>query len=162
MMQEFTNLAATVRGSTRGLKKNREETKAKNTESMWAVVNQLRKDKPTLLWTFKEVWKGAGLKSHVALASVWNAPIRNAIEQHNLSVNRDIEVGAIAQSQRKTLRESIRELMSKNESLKIERDSALAKIALFQSDADYYKKRHEELKRTNERLQKLVKPLSGI
>lgn len=155
-------MATKVRGSTQGLKKNREETKEKNTESMWAVVNQLRKDKPAQRWTFKEVWKGAGLKSHVALASVWNAPIRDAIEQHNLSICRNIEDGAIAQSQRKTLRESIRELISKNEALKRERDSALAKIALFKSDAEYYKKKHEELKRTNERLQKLVRPLGGI
>jgi len=50
------------RGSLVGLKENREALKVKNTEAMLKVVEKLGKEKPDALWSYKDVWSGAGLK----------------------------------------------------------------------------------------------------
>lgn len=143
------------RGSQAGLKKNRSDTKKKNTDAMWVVVNRLRKEKPSEIWSYKEVWSGAGLKSHVPLASPWNASIRGAINSHNLEVKQSIELGKSAQTQRKNLRETVRELHRQLQLLRSERDIALSKIATYEADADYYKVECQSLALINARLRKL-------
>ncbi len=150
------------RGSQEGLKKNRECLKAKNTEAMWKVVVWLRKEKPNTLWSYKEVWSAAGLKSNVALNSSWNSHIREAIDAHNSKLREDAELGPLAQSQRKTLRMANRELRLQLDAMKKERDHALSKIAVFEAEADFYKRKCEGLLKINERLRGKRGALSAV
>jgi len=92
------------RGSLVGLKENREALKVKNTEAMLKVVEKLGKEKPDALWSYKDVWSGAGLKSNVALNSPWNSHVRDAIDAHNSSIREASELEVFASTQKKTLR----------------------------------------------------------
>ncbi|OPE29840.1 hypothetical protein APB20_35005 [Pseudomonas aeruginosa] len=150
------------RGSQEGLKKNRELLKVKNTEAMWSVVVRLRKESPNSLWSYKEVWSGAGLKSNVALNSPWNLHIREAIDSHNSKLRENAELGPLAQTQRKTLRMANRELRMQLDAMKKERDQALSKIAVFEAEADFYKRKCESLLRINERLRANGETLSVV
>ncbi|WP_409292077.1 hypothetical protein [Pseudomonas sp. KCJK9058] len=140
------------RGSQVGLKKNREDTKAKNTSTMWAVIQRLRKEKPSVIWSYKEVWWGAGLKSHVPLSSPWNVSVRGAIDAHNAEVQQRIEQGSPVLVQRRTQRDANRELQKQIKVLTAERDLALSKIAVYEADADYYRAECQNLTLINTRL----------
>lgn len=140
------------RGSQSGLKKNREDTKAKNTSAMWEVIQRLRKEKPSVVWTYKEVWQGAGLKSHVPLQSPWNASLRGAIDAHNSEVQQRIGLEASVFAQRRTLRDANRDLQKQIKELLAERDLALSKIAVYEADAEYYRAQCENLALINTRL----------
>lgn len=140
------------RGSQTGLKKNREDTKIKNTSAMWEVIQQLRKEKPSATWTYKEVWQGAGLKSHVPLSSPWNVSVRGAIDAHNSEVQQRIELGAPVLAHRRTLRDANRELLKRIKELTVERDLALSQIAVYEADADYYRSQCQNLALVNTRL----------
>ncbi|MBM3110764.1 hypothetical protein [Pseudomonas arcuscaelestis] len=140
------------RGSQLGLKKNRADTKSKNTSAMWEVIQRLRNEKPSAIWTYKEVWQGAGLKSHVPLSSPWNVSVRGAIDAHNSEVQQRIELGAPVLAQRRTLRDANRELLKRIKELTAERDLALSKIAVHEADADYYRSQCQNLALINTRL----------
>lgn len=140
------------RGSLVGLKKNREALKVKNTDAMLKVIEHLRKEKPDALWSYKDVWSGAGLKSNIALNSPWNSHVRDAIDAHNSSVREASELEVCASMQKKTLRVINGELRKQVEVMRKERDSALSKIAIYEAEADFYKRKCEGLLRVNERL----------
>jgi hypothetical protein len=144
------------RGSQEGLLKNREATRIINTEAMWQVINRLRKENANRIWTYKEVWSSAGLKSSVALNSPWNSHIRDAITTHNTQIKENAANGPLMQSQRKTLRDSNRILRDKIINIKKERDSALSKIAIFEADAIFYKNQFENQLKITERLRTLL------
>lgn len=145
------------RGNQDGLKQNRELTKITNTESMWKIVNKLRKEKSSSIWTYKEVWSSAGLKSPVALNSHWNSHIRSAIDNHNSQLKENAELGPIGQSKRRTLRDSNRSLRYQLSELKKERDNALSKIAIFEADAQYFKTQYETQLNITDRLRSQLK-----
>ncbi|MAI31027.1 hypothetical protein J3362_13200 [Marinobacter sp. NFXS11] len=140
------------RGSHQGLLKNREETKRQNTEALWRQVIRLRKEKPSSLWSFKEVWSGAGLKSNVALDSPWNAHVKEAIEDHNRSVRGEADLGPEGQSQRKTLRITNKALRQEIEKLKSDIDKSLSQIAIWESETIFYQRENARLRNKIERL----------
>jgi hypothetical protein len=140
------------RGSLVGLKENREALKVKNTDAMLKVIEHLGKEKPDALWSYKEIWSGAGLKSNVALNSPWNAHVRDAIDAHNSSIREASELEVFASTQKNTLRVINRELRKQVEVMRNERDQALSKIAIYEAEADFYKRKCEGLLRVNERL----------
>tara|TARA_B100000700_G_scaffold1794_1_gene2208 strand:+ start:532 stop:981 length:450 start_codon:yes stop_codon:yes gene_type:complete len=140
------------RGSHQGLLKNREETKRLNTEALWQQVQQLRKEKPNTLWSYKEVWQGAGLKSNVALNSPWNASIKEAVTEHNRLLREQAESGTTGQTQRKTLRITNKELRNQIQQLKVEYEKALSKMAIWEAEADFYQRDNERLQRKIDRL----------
>ncbi|WP_158773620.1 hypothetical protein [Cobetia sp. L2A1] len=140
------------RGSHQGLLKNREETKRLNTEALWQQVQRLRKEKPNTLWSYKEVWQGAGLKSNVALNSPWNASIKEAVAEHNRLLREQAESGTAGQTQRKTLRITNKELRNQIKQLKIEHEKALSKMAIWEAEADFYQRDNERLQRKINRL----------
>lgn len=150
------------RGSQDGLRKNREALRAKNTEAMWKVVVRLRKERPNALWSYKEVWSGAELKSNVALNSPWNSHIREVIDVHNSKLREDAELGPLAQSQRKTLRMENRDLRLQLDAMKKMRDQALSKIAVFEAEANFFKIKAESLLKINQRLRGNMKSLSVV
>lgn len=145
------------RGSQDGLKQNRELTKITNTESMWKIVNKLRKEKSSSLWTYKEVWSSAGLKSPVALNSHWNSHIRSAIDNHNSQLKENAELGPIGQAKRRTLRDSNRVLRDQLNTMRKERDQALSKIAIFEADALHFKSQYEIQLNITDRLRSQLK-----
>lgn len=140
------------RGSLVGLKENREALKVKNTDAMLNVIERLGKEKPGALWSYKDVWSGAGLKSNVALNSPWNFHVRDAIDAHNSSVRDASELEVSSSAQKKTLRVLNGELRRKLDAMQKERDQALSKIAVYEAEADFYKRKCEGLLRVNERL----------
>lgn len=140
------------RGSLVGLKENREALKVKNTDAMLKVIEHLGKEKPDALWSYKEIWSGAGLKSNVALNSPWNAHVRDAIDAHNSSIREASELEVFASTQKKTLRVINGELRKQVEVMRNERDQALSKIAIYEAETDFYKRKCEGLLRVNERL----------
>lgn len=142
------------RGSHQGLLKNREETKRQNTEALWRQVIRLRKEKPSSLWSFKEVWSGAGLKSNVALDSPWNAHVKEAIEDHNRSVREETDLGPEGQSQRKTLRITNKALRQEIEKLKSDIDKSLSQIAIWEAETIFYQRENARLRNKIERLKK--------
>lgn len=135
-----------------GLLKNREETKHLNTEALWRQVQRLRKEKPDTLWTFKEVWQGAGLKSNVALDSPWNAHIKDVIEAHNRLMREQADLGPVGQAQRKTLRTTNKALRYQIQQVKVEYEKALSKMAVWEAEADFYRRDNERLQRKIDRL----------
>ena len=145
-------MKAAGRGSHEGLIRNREETKRLNTDALWRQVQRLRKEKPDELWSMKEVWQGAGLKSNVALNSPWNAHVKEAIEDHNRLVREGIELGPIGRAQRKTLRTTNKELREIIKQLKSEHEKALSQIAIWEAEAAYYRRDNERLQRKIDRL----------
>lgn len=147
-----------IRGSQKGLIENRKSTKKKNTELLWVQVDLLRKKKPDSLWTYKEVWSGAGLKSNVALKSTWNSHILAIIDQHNNEIREEIDLGVVGYRQRKTLRASNKDLRSEISKLIIDRNEALSKIAIYQAEAEYYK---NENKRLENRLNR-IKAINNV
>jgi triphosphoribosyl-dephospho-CoA synthetase len=149
------------RGNQDGLKKNREDTKVQNTEAMWKVIIRLRKQKAHAIWTHKEVWSGAGLKSNVALKSPWNRHIKETIEEHNKEIRENAEIGPAGYSQRKTLRATNKALRQEILALKKQREQALNLIAIWEAEADQYKKECEQLEKVNERLSKKVDSLTA-
>ena len=140
------------RGSTHGLIQNREDTKKKNTEAMWNVINHLRKSKENEIWTYREVWTGAGLKSNVALKSAWNQHIKAVIDEHNQQIRENIDLGTIGRSQRKTLRITNKELRSEISQLTNDKNLSLSQIAIWEAEASYYKKENDDLRRIIDRL----------
>lgn len=142
------------RGSHQGLLKNRQETKLLNTEALWQQVQRLRKEKPNTLWSYKEVWQGAGLKSNVALNSPWNASIKETVTEHNRLLREQAEKSIAGQNQRKTLRITNKELRNQIQQLKIEYEKALSKMAIWEAEADFYQRDNERLQRKIDRLLK--------
>lgn len=140
------------RGSHQGLLKKRQETKLLNTEALWQQVQRLRKEKPNTLWSYKEVWQGAGLKSNVALNSPWNASIKETVTEHNRLLREQAEKGIAGQNQRKTLRITNKELRNQIQQLKIEYEKALSKMAIWEAEADFYQRDNERLQRKIDRL----------
>ena len=141
-----------TRGSHQGLLRNREETKRLNTEALWRQVQLLRKEKPDTLWSFKEVWQGAGLKSNVALDSPWNASIKEAVAEHNRLLREQAESGSVGQAQRKTLRATNKELRNQIQQIKTEYEKALSKMAIWEAEADFYQRDNKRLQRKIDRL----------
>ncbi len=140
------------RGSLVGLKENREALKVKNTDAMLKVIERLGKEKSDALWSYKDVWSGAGLKSNVDLNRPWNAHVRDAIDAHNSSIREAAELEVLASTQKRTLRVINGELRKQVEAMRKERDQALSKIAIYEAEADFYKRKYEGLLRVNERL----------
>lgn len=150
------------RGSLVGLKENREALKVKNTDAMLNVIERLGKEKPGALWSYKDVWSGAGLKSNVALNSPWNFHVRDAIDAHNSSIRDASELEVFSSAQKKTLRVLNGELRRKLDAMQKERDQALSKIAIYEAEADFYKRKCEGLLRVNERLRSGTGGLSVV
>ena len=140
------------RGSHQGLLKKRQETKLLNTEALWQQVQRLRKEKPNTLWSYKEVWQGAGLKSNVALNSPWNASIKETVTEHNRLLREQAEKSIAGQNQRKTLRITNKELRNQIQQLKIEYEKALSKMAIWEAEADFFQRDNERLQRKIDRL----------
>ena len=135
-----------------GLLENRELIKHQNTEALWSQVQRLRKEKPDDHWPFKEIWSGAGLKSDVALKSPWNAHIRVAIEEHNRHIKEERDLGPIGRSQRKTVRAANRELKAQLDQAKVDLDTVLSQVAIWEAEIAFYKKENDRLMRKIERL----------
>jgi hypothetical protein len=143
---------AKPRGSIIGLKKNREDLKARNTEAMMGVIAQLRIEKPASKWWYKEVWSRAGLKSQIALDSPWNAHVRAEIETHNariLCLAPEVIFGPRGLVYDKDLLKSLKDELR---ICKEQRDKALSRIAQFAADTDYIKRKCDDLTKTVERL----------
>lgn len=140
------------RGSQHGLLKNREDTKKQNTESLWKQVERLRKEKGDLVWSFKEIWSGAGLKSNMALNSPWNQHIRDAIESHNKNIREGIASGDLALKHKRTFRDDNRHLRKQLKDMEIQRNMALESIAIYQAERDELKK---EVRRLESRINRL-------
>lgn len=140
------------RGSVSGLKKNRDDLKVKNTASMMNVIAKLRIEKPTKKWTYKEVWTRAGLKSQIALDSAWNAHVRAEIEAHNLRVCNISAVGPKHSERPAADRDLLKSLKEELKICESQRDQALARIALYAADAQYYKDQWADLDKTVKRL----------
>lgn len=143
------------RGGHLGLLKNREEVKRQNTEALWRQVNRLRKEKPNLPWSYKEIWVNAGLRSNVALDSPWNAHIKESIVEHNRKVREERDLGPVGQSERKTLRTTNRDLRQEITRLLAEHSKALSQIAVWEAEATHYQ-------RESQRLQKQLDRLKGL
>jgi len=139
---------AKPRGSVRGLKKNREDLKSFNTEALMAVIAQLRIEKPTGKWSYKEVWSRAGLKSQIALNSPWNSHVRAEIEKHNARL-RNSPAEDFPTASGKDLLGALREELR---SCRAQRDQALSQIAQFAADTEYFKKQYLDLKKIVDRL----------
>ncbi|NNB52788.1 hypothetical protein [Pseudomonas fragi] len=136
-----------------GLKKNREDLKQRNTSAMLQIIQCLHSEKPNSLWTYKEVWLGANLKSNVALDSPWNKHIREAIEAHNSFVRERQELGFLAISKKETLKSTNKDLRSQLEIMRKARDDALSQVAIWVADVEYYKKQNNSLSNIIARLQ---------
>ena len=145
-------MKAKPRGSLVGLRKSRAELRLRNTDAMIQAVAELRIAKPDSKWTFKEVWTRAGLKSQIALDSPWNAHVRAAIESHNSSLQglqeRTVSSGAGAN------RPLLNALRDELRTCKQQRDQALSQIGQLVADAEFFRKKCEDLTRTVELLRK--------
>lgn len=150
-------MKAKQRGSHHGLLKYREETRRLNTEDLWRQVIRLRKEKPGSVWSFKEVWSGAGLKSNVALDSPWNAHIKEAIVEHNRSVRDEADLGPEGQSQRKTLRLTNKVLRQDIKKLTADQRKALSQVAVWEAEALFYQRENIRLRKKIERLENGVR-----
>lgn len=150
-------MARSVRGSIVGLIRHHEDLKKKNTDAMWSVLLRLEMEKPQLPWSYKEVWSGAGLKSGVALSSVWNRHIREAIELHNAKLIEGESTASSDISNSTTLAERNFDLRNKVKELKVQRDHAYSKIAQYESDLEFYKKKFEDVSDANFRLLEKIK-----
>lgn len=140
------------RGSQVGLKKNREDTKLTNTSAMLAIIQMLQLEKPGSLWTYKEVWSAAGLKSSVALNSPWNVHVREAVDNHNAQIQQEILAPLLRDQEPESLSQTIYKLRRELEGMKNDRDLALSKIALYQADSEFYAKKYESSIKVIERL----------
>lgn len=145
-------MKAKPRGSVVGLKKNREDLKASNTAAMMGVIAQLRIEKPTSKWTYKEVWSRAGLKSQIALDSIWNAHVRAEIEAHNARALNLPDEGALAPKALTYEKDLVKSLREELRICKNQRDKALSRIAQFAADTKYFKNKCEDLTKTVDRL----------
>lgn len=145
-------MRAKPRGSVIGLKKNREDLKASNTEAMMGVIAQLRIEKPTSKWAYREVWSRAGLKSQIALDSPWNAHVRAEIEAHNARLRNLPAEGALVPGALAYDRDLVKSLREELRICKAQRDQALSRIAQFAADAEYFKKQCQDLTKTVDRL----------
>lgn len=145
-------MRAKPRGSVIGLKKNREDLKASNTSAMMNVIAQLRIEKPTSKWSYKEVWSRAGLKSQIALDSVWNAHVRAEVEAHNARVRSFPDEGVSLPRALTYDRDLVKSLREELRICKSQRDQALSRIAQFAADAEYFKKQCEDLTKIVARL----------
>lgn len=145
-------MRAKPRGSFIGLKKNREDLKARNTAALMSVIAQLRIEKPMSKWTYKEVWSRAGLKSQIALDSAWNAHVRAEIGAHNARVRSFPAGGAPLPGAPTYDRDLVKSLREELRICKNQRDQALSRIAQFAADAEYFKKQCEDLKKIVARL----------
>jgi hypothetical protein len=141
------------RGSVIGLLKHRDDQRDQNTSAMLEVIQILHSEKPNTKWTYKDIWSRAGLRSPNSLASPWNAHIRAEIDSHNQLVS-------ISTSERpcagltKAERDVAGRLREELKVCKAQRDDALALIAQFAADADFFKKQCDDLKKTVARLKK--------
>jgi hypothetical protein len=140
------------RGSVKGLQQNREELKTRNTERMTQVILSLEIVKPDELWSLKEVWSGAGLKSNVALDSPWNKHIREAVASHNAAVKERMGVDSRVYPEQTQDLLTVDKLKSALSSMKSQRDSALSRIAIYQAEADFFRRKCEGLITVNQRL----------
>lgn len=145
-------MKAKPRGNVVGLKKNREDLKASNTAAMMEVITQLRIEKPTSKWTYKEVWSRAGLKSQIALDSVWNAHVRAEIEAHNARVRSLLVEGASVSGAVAYDKDLVRSLRDELRICRNQRDQALSRIAQFAADTKYFKDKCEDLTKIVDRL----------
>ncbi|WP_110946379.1 hypothetical protein [Pseudomonas bohemica] len=143
------------RGSTSGLEDYHDKLRSANTALMLAVIEQLKVIKPDAKWSYKEVWSGAGLKSKVALDSVWNEHVRLEIDRHNNTLD----------SRNTVLNENVVSVVEKpailalKEQVKIlkqQRDQALALIAQYAADTDFYKRRCVDLQSSVDRLKAYI------
>lgn len=148
------------RGTTSGLKGYQAGAKERNTKAMLGVIEVLKIERSTSRWSYKDVWSAAGLKSQVALDSPWNADVKSAIDLHNQLLASSAHIhfsgtdGAIDKLALRDLRRQVSEM-------KEQRDQALARIAQYCADTDYYKKRCQDFQRTVERLKSTITS-SGI
>ena len=139
------------RGSVIGLLKHRDEQRDQNTSAMVEVIRLLQSDKPNTKWTYKDVWSRAGLKSPNSLRSSWNAHIRAEIDSHN-------QFGSSTRSSKpsegliKAEKDLVGLLRAELKVYKAQRDDALARIAQFAADADFFKKQCDDLKKAVARL----------
>ncbi|MEE4138731.1 hypothetical protein [Pseudomonas viridiflava] len=138
------------RGSTSGLEDYHNRLRSDNTASMLKVIDRLKMDKPHSKWTYKEVWIGAGLKSKIALDSIWNSHIRAAIDIHNQRVDSltTVNGGDILAADKPV----IQALRKQVKTLREQRDQALALIAQYSADTDYYKRKSNDLQNSVDRL----------
>jgi len=130
------------RGSQAGLLKNRIETQNRNTQAMWDTIDRLKKLKGREPWTYKEIWSGAGLKSAVAFNSPWNFEIKAAVDTHNAAIKNEKQASSLLEPGSLSASTILKKQIEKTTK---ERNDALAKIAIFQADSDYYRDQYEKL-----------------
>lgn len=139
------------RGSIIGLLRHRDDQRDQNTSAMVEVIQLLQSEKPNIKWTYKDVWSRAGLKSPNSLSSPWNAHIRAEIDSHNQLVSSSISAdpyGGLTKAER----DVVGLLRAELKVCKAQRDDALARIAQFAADADFFKKQCDDLKKAVARL----------
>lgn len=141
------------RGSVIGLLKHRDDQRDQNTSAMLEVIQILQSEKPNTKWTYKDIWSRAGLRSPNSLSSPWNAHIRAEIDSHNQLVSTSRSERPCA-GLSKAERDVAGRLRAELKVCKAQRDDALALIAQFASDADFFKKQCDDLKTTVARLKK--------
>lgn len=141
------------RGSVIGLLKHRGDQQDQNTSAMVEVIRLLQSEKPTTKWTYKEVWSRAGLKSPNSLGSPWNAHIRAEIDSHNQLVSSSKSAKPYGKLTKAEI-DLVGLLRAELKVCKVQRDDALARIAQFAADADFFKKQCDDLKKTVARLKK--------
>ena len=86
------------------------------------------------------------------MKSPWNAHIRVAIEEHNRHIKEERDLGPIGRSQRKTVRAANRELKAQLEQAKVDLDTVLSQVAIWEAEIAFYKKENDRLMRKIERL----------
>lgn len=153
-------MKAKPRGSIKGLKARSDIVKQLNSDKLLDALNQLAAEKPNEAWTLLEVSRIAGLKSTVAINSVWNAHVKLKVKQHNESIQYDTDLEVVEQISERL---SFRDRQSLRSDLIIcqkQRNEALSKIAIFAADAEYHKKKCADLARIVDRLQASINGVS--
>lgn len=149
-------MKAKPRGTTSGLEQFHADTKNRNTAKMLQVIERLRLERPSSKWSYKDVWAGAGLKSQIALDSPWNAHVKEKIDCHNELIQFPV-FNQCENENASSRRLGVRDLKAEIKELKAQRDQALAKIAQYCADTDYYKNRCRDLERAVARLKTTVR-----
>lgn len=145
------------RGSVIGLLKHRDDQREQNTSAMLEVIQLLQSEKPNTKWTYKDIWSRAGLRSPNSLASPWNAHIRAEIDSHNQLVLSSRSARPYS-GLTKAERDVVGLLRAELKLCKAQRNDALALIAQFAADADFFKRQCDDL---NKKVERLKKPLIG-
>lgn len=115
---------------------------------------RLKTEKPSHIWSKRDLWSGAGLKSANALNSPQHAKFLLFINDHNFRISRISSKEVKAPSERLTATTTIERLKGQIRELQMQRDQACNLNSNYQLEADFYAKENIDLKKQIDRLEK--------